>query len=120
MHSTRHWIVLVAGTCQSMDLSDEACHKLGKISPVMQCFVIYRPAACRIGSSLNAKDRGPWLDFQRCSDLDPGWHCVQLVLRLNQRNIVFAFEECKDRLNSQIVDDDLFAYVQRQVGLVEG
>src|SRR5215469_5589341 len=41
------------------NLSDEACHKLDEISPVMQCFVVNRAAPCRVGSSLNAKDRAP-------------------------------------------------------------
>ena len=75
------------------NLPDEACHKLDEISPVMQGFVIDRAAACRIGSSLNAKDRSSWLDFQRCSDLDPGWHSVQFVLSLNERNVIFALKK---------------------------
>ena len=74
-------------------LSDEACHKLDEISPVVQGFVVDRAAACRIRGSLNAKDRGLLLDLQRCSDLDRGWHCVQFVLGLDQRNIVFAFKK---------------------------
>src|SRR5215831_15339406 len=75
------------------NLSDETRHKLDEISPVMQGFVIDRAAACRVGSSLNAKDRGLLLDFQRCSDLNPGWHSVQLVLGLDQRNIIFALKK---------------------------
>src|SRR5215831_20620185 len=99
-------MALVVGNIRSMrNLSDEPCHKLDEISSVMQRFVIDRAAACRVGSSLNAKDRGLWLDFQRCSDLDPGWHCVQLVLGLNQRNLIFAFKKGKDGLDFQVVGD---------------
>ena len=75
------------------NLSDEACHKLDEISAVMQCFVIDWAAACRVGSSLNTKDRGLVFDFQRCSDLGPGWHCVQFVPGLDQRNIIFALKK---------------------------
>ena len=74
-------------------LSYEACHKLDKISSVMQCFVIDRAPTRRVGSSLNAKDRSLLLDFQRGSDLDPGWHCVQFVIGLDQRNIIFTLKK---------------------------
>src|SRR5215469_16669624 len=100
-------------------LSDEACHKLDEISPVMQGFVIDRAAASRVGSSLNTKDRGLLLDFQRCSDLDPRWHCIQLVLGLDQRNIIFAFKKRKDGLDFQVIGDDFLAYLQREEGLIE-
>src|SRR5262249_4914806 len=84
-HSTRHWMAL-GGTSQSRrSLAPKACYELDEISPVMQGFVIDRVAAGRVGSSLDAKDRALSLDFQRCSDLDPGWHRVQFVLGLDQR-----------------------------------
>src|SRR5215472_12646111 len=101
------------------NLSDEACHKLDEISSVMQGFVIDRAAASRVGSSLNTKDRGLLLDFQRCSDLDPRWHCIQLVLGLDQRNIIFAFKKRKDGLHFQVIGDDFLAYLQREEGLIE-
>jgi hypothetical protein len=47
-------------------------------------------------------------------------HCVQLVLGLNQRNVVFAFKERKDRLDLQVVGVDLLADLQREEGLIEG
>ena len=73
-------------------LSDKACHKLDEISTVMQRFVIDRTSASRVGGSLNAKDWGLWLDFQRCSDLDPGWHCVQFVLGFDHHPHVLEFD----------------------------
>src|SRR5882724_2789919 len=101
-------------------LSNQACHELDEIPSVVQPFVIDWTAACRVRSSLNAKDRAALLDFQRRSDFGLGWYCVQLVLGLNQRNIVFAFKKRKDRLDLQVVGDDFLAYLQGEEGLIEG
>src|SRR5258708_20998646 len=101
-------------------LSNQACHELDEIPSVVQPFVIDWTAACRVRSSLNAKDRAALLDFQRRSDFRLGWHCVQFVLGLNQRKIVFAFKERKDRLDLQVVGDDFLADLQREEGLIEG
>jgi hypothetical protein len=40
-------------------LSDKACDESDEISPVVECFVIDWTAACRVGSSFNAKNRAP-------------------------------------------------------------
>src|SRR6266403_635585 len=101
-------------------LSNQACHELDEIPSVVQPFVIDWTAACRVRSALNAKDRTTLLDFQRRSDFGLGWYCVQLVLGLNQRNIVFAFKKRKDRLDLQVVGDDFLAYLQGEEGLIEG
>src|SRR5215469_5605686 len=113
-------MVCSTGDTSMTNLSVKARHKLDEISPVMQGLVIDRAAACRIGSSLNAKDRRLWLDFQRCSDLDPSWHSVQFVLGLDQRNIIFALKKGKNRLNFQVVGDDLLPDIQGEEGLIEG
>src|SRR5258707_4844817 len=102
------------------NLSDQSGHELDEISPVMQLFVIDWTAACRVGSSFNAKDRAALLDFQCRSYFGLSWHCVQLVLGLNQRNVVFAFKKRKDRLDLQVVGDDFLADLQREEGLIEG
>src|SRR6266446_5073959 len=102
------------------NLSDQAGHELDEISPVMQLFVIDRTAACRVGSSFNAKDRAALLDFQCRSYFGLSWHCVQLVLGLNQRNVVFAFKKRKDRLDLQVVGDDFLTDLQGEKGLIEG
>jgi len=68
----------------------------------------------------NAKDRASLLDFQCRGDFGIGSHCVQLVLRLNQRNILFAFQQRKDRLDLQVVGDDFLADLQRKVSHIEG
>src|SRR6266852_1730169 len=101
-------------------LSNQACHELDEIPSVVQPFVIDWTAACRVRSSLNAKDRAALLDFQRRSDFGLGWYCVQLVLGLNQRNIVFAFKKRKNRLDLQVVGDDFLAYLQGEEGFIEG
>src|SRR5258708_20943702 len=101
-------------------LSNQACHELDEIPSVVQPFVIDWTAACRVRSSLNAKDRAALLDFQCRSDFGLGWYCVQLVLGLNQRNIVFAFKKRKNRLDLQVVGDDFLAYLQGEEGLIEG
>jgi len=44
-------------------LSDKACDESDEISPVVQCFVIDWTAACRVGSSFNAKNRAPCFHF---------------------------------------------------------
>src|SRR5215471_14907061 len=85
----------------------------------MQGFVIDRAAACRVGSSLNTKDRGLLLDFERCSYLGPGWHCVQFVLGLDQRNIILAFKKGKYGLHFEVVGDDFLADLQRKESLIE-
>src|SRR5258705_12023256 len=101
-------------------LSNQACQELDEIPSVVQHFVIDWTAACRVRSSLNAKDRAALLDFQRRSHFGLGWYCVQLVLGLNQRNIVFAFKKRKNRLDLQVVGDDFLAYLQGEEGLIEG
>jgi hypothetical protein len=58
--------------------------------------------------------------FQRRSDFGLGWYCVQLVLGLNERHIVFAFKKGKNRLDLQVVGDDFLAYLQGEEGLIEG
>jgi hypothetical protein len=102
------------------NLPDQACHELNEIPSVVQPFVIDWTAACRVGSSLNAKDWAALLDFKGRSDFGLGWYCVQLVLSLGQRNIVFAFKKRKDRLDLQVVGDDFLADLQREEGLIEG
>src|SRR6266403_4125484 len=102
------------------NLSDESGHELDEISPVMQLFVIDWTPACGVGSSFNPKDRASRFHFQRRGDFRLGWHCVQLVLGLNQRNTVLAFKERKDRLDLQVVGDDFLAYLQGEEGLIEG
>jgi hypothetical protein len=74
-------------------LPDEARHELGEIAPVMQPFVIDGAAVRRVGGSFNAKDWTPPFDFQRRCDFGVRCHCVQLVIGLDQRNIVFAFKK---------------------------
>src|SRR6267378_5518484 len=101
-------------------LSNQACHELDEIPSVVQPFVIDWTAACRVRSALNAKDRASRFHFQRRSDFGLGRYCVQLVLGLNQRNIVFAFKKRKDRLDLQVVGDDFLAYLQGEEGLIEG
>src|ERR1700758_4195471 len=100
------------GKLSARSLSDKACDESDEISAVVECFVIDWTAACRVRSSFNAKNRAPWFHFQRSGNLLLSGHCVQLVLRLDQRNIVFAFKERKNGLDLQIVGDDLFADVQ--------
>src|SRR5258707_1753056 len=101
-------------------LSDQSGHELDEISPVMQLFVIDWSPACGVGSSFNPKDRASRFHFQRRRDIGFSWHCVQLVLGLNQWNVVFAFKERKDGLDFQVVGDDFLADLQREVGLIEG
>src|ERR1700758_1624090 len=102
------------------NVSVEAGDESDEISAVVECFVIDGTVAGRVGSSFNAKNRAPWFHFERPGNLLLGGHCVQFVLRLDQRNIVLAFQERKNGLDLQIVGDDLLADLQGQVGLIEG
>src|SRR5467141_2077517 len=111
------YIIRRAGSTRN--LSDQSGHELDEISPVMQLFVIDWMPACGVRSSFNPKDRASRFHFQRRRDIGFSWHCVQLVLGLNQRNIVFAFKERKDGLDFQVVGDDFLSDLQRKVGLIE-
>src|SRR5215470_12034836 len=102
------------------NLSYKARDESDEISAVVQCFVIDGTAACRVRGSFNAKNRASWFHFQRAGNLVFGGDCVQFVLRLDQRNTVFAFQERKNGFDFQIVGDDLLANFQGQVSLVEG
>jgi hypothetical protein len=52
-----------ARSFSTRSLSDKACDESDEISPVVECFVIDRTAACRVGSSFDAKNRAPWFHF---------------------------------------------------------
>src|SRR5215471_4646432 len=68
------------------------------------------------GASRTARDRPGNAAFRNRL----GGHCVQLVLGLDQRNIVFAFKKRKNRLNLQIVGDDFLADLQGEKGFIKG
>jgi len=58
-----HMAACAIGVNSMRNLSDEACHELGEIAPVMEPFVIHWAAAFRVGGSFNAKDWTPLFYF---------------------------------------------------------
>ena len=91
------------GRFSARSLSDKACDESDEISPVVQSLVVDWTATRRVGGSFDTKDWAPLFNLQCRGDLGLSCHCVQLVLGFSQRNIVFAFQERRDRLDLRLL-----------------
>jgi hypothetical protein len=93
------------------------CPEADKVSPIVELLVINGSVAVAVSGALDQEDRAFRLDSQRCRDIMIGGDSLKLAFRINERNVVTLFQKCEDWFDFEIVRDDIFSDLKRQVFL---
>src|SRR5580692_8945688 len=96
-------------------LRDEA----DKIASIRQDFIVNRPIAGGHRGSLDLKDRRTDPYLKGVSDGFVRDDRLQLIVCFDQRNSIFFLKKSEDRMQPQIVADDLLSQRKRQICLVK-
>lgn len=86
----------------------------------MQFFVVDGPMPFGVGCALDQEDRAAAFNAKRLCDVRRGDDRLKPIFRLGKWQIVFIFEQRKDRFGVKVVRDHLLPDFARQVGFIEG